>query len=88
MNPPDTTSNGSHTAPVQEITIDDSEPGAVHEIPITMPEGGWTIAHVAEKAGSGSPDSRVIWQFDAQDEHGGTLIVLASDPAGRTGSSH
>ena len=85
MNPPDTdVTNGSHTAPAQEISIDALAPGAVREVPITLPGGGWAIEQVAEKAGSGGPDSSLIWQFDAHDENEGTLIVGASDPAGQT----
>lgn len=88
MNPPDTNaSNGSHTAPVQEISIEALAPGGVSEVPITLPEGGWAIEQVIEKAGSGGPDSGLIWQFDAQDENGGTLILMGSGPAGHTPST-
>ena len=87
MNPPDTDgTNGSQAAPVQEISIDALAPGAVSEVPITLPEGGWAIGRVTEKAGSGGSDSGLIWQFDAQDENGGTFIVVASGPAGQTPS--
>ncbi len=86
MNPPDTdVTDGSPTAPVQEISIDTLAPGAVREVPIALPEGGWAIEQVVEKAGSGGPDSSLIWQFDAHEENEGTLIVVG--PAGQTPSS-
>ena len=74
--PPSHADMGSGTARIQNIVMDVLSPGTVYEIPINLPEDVPPIEQVVEIAPSDVQTARLVWQYEPQTQHCGTLLVM------------